>query len=437
MKRLNRMLLAAGCLVLLIVSWAVVIGAKSDTDKQAELIAQAEAYINDKIYINSVPLLEEAIKYNTPQTITAENMLKGVYLELIDQRGYRNKYIGLLEKQIKKEDATPDMFIELANFYFNNSKLKDALTVLNQGINKTGSEEIITLYENNRYSYRLGRSTYDDVTAIFNKTIAVQVDNLWGLGKYDGSLIIPCEYEKISTFNNDRAIVQKDGEIYAVDSNNNRLALLKEKVLDFGNYSGGRITLEMEDGWRRASGDFEIGSMVFEKIGTYSNGYAAAKQNGKWGLIDLSSDWLVPAEYDEIIMDELGRSFAQDAVFVRDGDSIKLIVKGELKPDNYEDARPFSDEGFAAVKQNGKWGFIDTAGEVRIGFQFDDALSFGQHLAAVKQGGLWGYINLFGKMVIEPVFIEAKSFSNGGVPVLTEQGWQFITLLEYEEGAGL
>jgi hypothetical protein len=34
--------------------------------------------------------------------------------------------------------------------------------------------------------------------------------------------------------------------------------------------------------------------------------------------------------------------------------------------------------------------------------------------------------------VIEPVFLEAKSFSEGNAPVLTDKGWQFISLIEYQ-----
>ena len=72
-----------------------------------------------------------------------------------------------------------------------------------------------------------------------------------------------------------------------------------------------------------------------------------------------------------------------------------------------------------------------------IDFEFDDALSFGQHLAAIKQGEFWGYIGISGCIAIEPVFLDAKSFSNGSAPVLTERGWQFITLLEYSNKKSL
>lgn len=73
----------------------------------------------------------------------------------------------------------------------------------------------------------------------------------------------------------------------------------------------------------------------------------------------------------------------------------------------------------------------------QIDFQFDDALSFGQHLAAVKVDGTWGYVSLSGELVIEPQFIAAKSFYHGSAPVQTRDGWRFITLEEYREGDGL
>jgi hypothetical protein len=137
------------------------------------------------------------------------------------------------------------------------------------------------------------------------------------------------------------------------------------------------------------------------------------------------------------MQDELGRSYAQNSVFVRLDGWVYLFSGGRWIDDYYEDARPFSDNGYAAVKKSGKWGFIDTYGNEKIGFIFDDALSFGQHLAAVKIEDMWGYISLFGEIVIEPIFYEAKSFSHGSAPILTERGWQFITLIEHKKGVSL
>jgi len=430
-----RILISIACILLLVISWVIVAGSKSTVEKQLELMQQAAALMNAKIYISAVPLLEEAAEYNTIHTQTAEAELKKAYLALINNRGFRRKYTNLLEKQMSRTDAKPDIFAEAAKYYIDISRVQDALVVLNSGIEKTGSDQLTALYEENRYTYSTSRAKYDYVTTAHGTAIQVQIDGLWGLAKTDGSQLIPCEYEKISTYSTDRAIVKKGKEIYAIDNNNNRIAMLYENASDIGNFANNRIPLLIDGGWRRSTGEFTLGAAVFEEFGMYSGGYAAAKTGGKWGVIDLDLNWLVPAEYDEIIQDELGRCYAQGIVFARRGDFVYMLTGGQQMGDAYEDARPFSNEGFAAVKRNGKWGFIDASGNVMIGFMFDDALSFGQHIAAVKLEGLWGYVSMSGKVVIEPQFLEAKSFSSGSAPVLTERGWQFITLMEYKKGA--
>jgi hypothetical protein len=171
--------------------------------------------------------------------------------------------------------------------------------------------------------------------------------------------------------------------------------------------------------------------MSFEELGMFSEGFVAAKINGRWGVIDKNTKWLIEAKYDDVIRDELGRSYGQGVVFVKNGEAIHLISNNNEDFGQFEDAKPFAREGFAAVKRNGLWGFIDNTGNVMIDFLFEDAHSFEQHLAAVKTGDYWGYINKNGKIVIEPIFYKAKSFTGGSAPVLTERGWDFITLIEY------
>jgi len=415
----------------------VVINSKSTAERQLELMRQAAVLINDGIYIRAVPLLEEAAGYNARYTPAAEEELKKAYLALIDTRGFRRKYTDILERQMSRKDAHSGYFAEAANFYLGISRIPEALAVLKRGIEATGDEILISLYESCRYAFSMNRTSYDQVSAIYGTTVQVQSDGLWGIATSDGLLIIPCEYERISTYSVDRAIVMANGEVYAIDKNCNRVARLHERASDFGNFADDRIPLLIGGTWYRAMGDLAPGTQAFEQIGMYSGGYAAACVDGKWGVINTTSGWLIPAEYDGIIMDELGRCYAQGSVFVQSGGEVFLFTGNRQTGGPYEDARPFSGEGYAAVKRNGLWGFIDTSGTIMIDFVFEDALSFGQHLAAIKQDGFWGYISLYGNIAIEPVFIEAKSFCNGSAPVLTERGWLFITLLEYMRRQGL
>lgn len=432
MKLGKRVLLGIGCILLISISWIIAATAKSDSQKQAELMARAEEYLADEIYVRAAPLLEEAAGYSGDHTKECEELLKGVYLALIDQQGYGRKYTELLDKQMARDDAEPAVFQEAADYYFVTGKTSKGLEVLREGIAKTNSSELIAQYEENRYEYTFGRNVYEDVTSAMNGGIQVKQDGGWGLATDSGSPVIPCIYDKVSTFDNGQVIVEKDGVISAVNADNNRVALLHHSASDFGNYSEDRVALLLDDGWHNGNGEFEVGTSCYEAIGTYTDGYVAVKENGRWGVMEMSGEWYIKAEYDEIILDELGRCYGQGAVFARQGKEVVLLVDGKSTGMVYEDAKPFGKEGYAAVKRNGLWGFIDTAGEVKINFQFDDALSFGQHLAAVKVDRDWGYVSLEGRVVIEPFFSAAKSFSNGSAPVCTVDGWEFITLTEYK-----
>lgn len=433
MNKVKRIIITSMCIIAIAASWLIVLSSKTTAEKQLDLIHKAELLTDDEIYILAVPLLEEAAGYDAKHTAAAEEELKKVYIALIDKRGISRKYTGLLEKQMARRGAPPEVFEEAAEYYLGINARQDALAVLKAGIESTSSAGLEAMYERERYAYEINRNTFEAVTSIYNRTLQVQQDGKWGIVNADGSTLIPCRYDKISTFSDNRAIVKKDDVIYAVDKDDNRVAVTQDGTQDFRNFSENRTALLSDEGWRRATGDFELGSNVFDDIGMHSGGYAAAGSGGKWGVISIGGQWLVEPQYDEIIQDELGRCYGQDAVFVRSGQEVYLYANGAFAEEVYQDARPFSDNGFAAVKKNGKWGFIDTEGNMMIEFAYDDALSFGGHLAAVKQGELWGYVSVRGDIVIEPAFLEAKSFDDGSAPVLTEKGWQIITLVEYKK----
>lgn len=436
MKYGKRILVAMGCIVLLGLSWMAAITAETDTQRQTKLMAQAAAYVEDEIYIRAVPLLEEAAAFEDTYTLEAEEALKDVYLHLIEKSGYPQKYANLLEKQMKRRDAAPQVFQEAAEYYLDKGQTQTAIAILRSGAEQTGDPELTALYEANRYVYELGRDFYQAAADIYKGSIQVKQEGYWGLADRQGRLIIPCEYDWISTYSGDRAVVQKGGVISAVDSDNNRVALFHGDASEFSNFGENRLALHTPEGWLVAGGELRTGGILLEEIGMYCNGCAAAKLDGKWGLLSPDgTEWTLAPQYDGIIQDELGRSFDQNAVFVQKGNQVLLLVEGEQVGEIYEDAQPFHG-GWAAVKRNGIWGYVDTEGTVQIDFQFQNARSFSGHLAAVETEDGWGYIDLQGKIVIAPEFSEAKSFYQGSAPVKTTDGWRILTLVEYEEGAG-
>lgn len=444
MKKKRLGLAAVIVVFALVIVWAAALLSKTNGQKQQELIRQAELLLNDEIYLRAQPLLEEAISYTDQQTAYAEELLKRVYIALIDEQGYATKYTDLLDTQMSRDTATAAVFMEAAQYYQKKGKIAKSIAVLRDGAEKTMDSAVIDEYERVRYQYRDGRVAFSQIMEAYNGMRQVETDGKWGLTDLSGEIMIPCEYEKVSTYSNALALVKKDDLIYSVDAQNHRMYVLPEgsqaggvglrqQVTDFGNYANDRVPLYRNGIWQRATGTFELGSMSFEAFGMYTDGYAAAKTGTKWGVIDLSDTWMLPAEYDAVMMDELGRCYGQGCVFAKKNGTVTLFADGQLLPGKYDDAQPFQEDGYAAVQMNGKWGFVDTAGVMQIDCQFDEARSFHQGLAAVRIGERWGYIKLDGEIAIEPVFYNAKSFCDGYAPVETENGWTIIQLYEYED----
>lgn len=104
----------------------------------------------------------------------------------------------------------------------------------------------------------------------------------------------------------------------------------------------------------------------------------------------------------------------------------------KITDEAFEDARLFADTTYAAVKKNGKWGYIDNSGKWFIKPTYDEARSFSNGFAAVKIGDKWGFINSDKELCIECQFDDAKEFSdNGSVFVKEGEEWQFLMLYSY------
>jgi hypothetical protein len=81
-------------------------------------------------------------------------------------------------------------------------------------------------------------------------------------------------------------------------------------------------------------------------------------------------------------------------------------TREEILPARYERGMPFS-EGVAAVRINGRYGYIDHRGDIVIEPRFDLAGDFYQGLAEILVGDKTGVINRKGDIVVPPQFKRA------------------------------
>lgn len=183
-------------------------------------------------------------------------------------------------------------------------------------------------------------------------------------------------------------------------------------------------------------------------------------QNGEWGYIastDTESFAIEPQF-------RIASGFMGDVAFVYISDKYAIINKtGDLLTvPKFDSFANMSANGYIAVMENGKWGYVNNDaeyvinpkfssaskfysgvsavsvngaygyigedGEYTVAPQYDMALDFSEddELAAIKTDGTWGYINKDGTIVIEPRFEEALTFENGRAIVKLHNAYGLI-----------
>jgi hypothetical protein len=174
--------------------------------------------------------------------------------------------------------------------------------------------------------------------------------------------------------------------------------------------------------------------------------YVVVKFHGQYGIIDVKENWMVTPQPNKIKLVSAERYLEQtdQNTFLKslDGNVIyftgnrldvmpgylqehlstggvweidlngRILSRQLQQPENIQKIFPES-EGLKAIKKDGKFGFIDARGRLRIANRYEDAQAFSQQLAAIKIRGRWGFINHEDKIAIQPVYDEVTSFQNG------------------------
>ena len=84
-------------------------------------------------------------------------------------------------------------------------------------------------------------------------------------------------------------------------------------------------------------------------------------------------------------------------------------------------------EGFAIVKLNGKWNYINTSGELLSPNQwFDDCYEFYNGLARVELNGEWNFIDANGDYLSDTWFDDCWGFNDGFARVKLDNKYNYI-----------
>ena len=232
----------------------------------------------------------------------------------------------------------------------------------------------------------------------------------------------------------------------------------------------------------------EIISLKYDSIGIGYNNKIAINYLGKWGVINLFEYWIVAPIFDEIAIGPYGiiskskkttslLSFEGDVLHEINGDifdhgsylEIRTIanqkgiisLQGDIVLDPFYDAVGkvghlfwgkdslgtvlLNESGeylippengisevlnyctdLYMIKKDGKYGFININGNIRIANRYDSLLCFSDKRCGYKLGDKWGFIDKDERLIVQPIYDQVFPYNDGVAVIMKKEKFGLI-----------
>lgn len=155
-------------------------------------------------------------------------------------------------------------------------------------------------------------------------------DNLYRYIDKKGKIAFRDSFENVTDFRHQVAMVSKNKHYYLIDTKGNRL---NELVYDetYAIHENGTIVVSRDGKWGiiNVCGE-EIVPIKYDETGGVMGGMAEVNLDGKWGFVNIVDDEIIPPRYDKVV-----RSFDNGVAMVSNNQNGKTIyqyinTKGEV-----------------------------------------------------------------------------------------------------------
>lgn len=250
---------------------------------------------------------------------------------------------------------------------------------------------------------------YDKIDWLGDSYYKARRDNYWGVINRLGDEIIFCKYDSIVQYTEGKLLVKFLGEdgILNLDGNWEILPQNKEiEIVDPMRYLirspyGSFVAFYPE------TVDFTAEFFLYK----HGERYLEKTLDLKIGLLDEDGERVIYPEFDEI------SALQEDSIYYAKSEKgYSFITKsGEIMNANDDRFEVINDmaEEFIGVKIDGRWGFVDINGKLRIANQYDNIGSYNEGLAPIKIRGHWGYVDKREDIIIQPAYDTVYQFKRG------------------------
>lgn len=421
--------------ILLGLSWYTAFSESVNNPKKVqEHLKNAEELEKKEIFVDAVAEYEKALEIK-PEQPEIYVKLANAYLNSNNVQ----KFKSVCEQTAETYPENREALDTLIKYYEKNNDEYDAVKYLQEFLkdypdNKAAQDWFIKL----KGSYEEIYSLYGEIKYFSNDVIVFEEEGAYGIADATGRELIKAEFKELHPFSAEGfALASREKRTYVyIDEAGQTRKVPDKEYKNLGMFESGCVVAckgekyGFLDDEMKPSSEFE-----WDKLTGIKNNIGAGKKGEKWVLINSKGKMKSKEKYGDVICDENGFCSAQKCIFVKKGESYILVdgkgkQKGKLK---FEDAKAFSEEGCAAIRMEGKWGYTDSEGKLAVKCQYEDAESFHNGFAAVKLNGKWGYIDEEGNLVIKPEFAEVTGISKNGTAAVKlgaddDTDWKLIQL---------
>jgi len=217
---------------------------------------------------------------------------------------------------------------------------------------------------------------YDNVTDFYDGISTVQDGENYGGFDKTGNIVIPFSYYYFKSLKNGTMIIDSSWNYGLMNTKGEKLTEIHfgsaERLTDniIRVLLNGNLFVLNNQG-------FSVNRKGFDLIDEEHGGYCRVKLKGKWGFMDTTGKIAVELNYDEV------RNFFPSGVapFKSNWKWGLIDTKGNVVVDTLYDeiGEEFSfgidwnsnDFGFIKARKDGKTGFIDAAGNVKVPFKYE------------------------------------------------------------------
>jgi hypothetical protein len=293
---------------------------------------------------------------------------------------------------------------------------------------------------------------WDSLSELEDDLFLAKRNDRWGAIRSTSELQVPVVYDTLQFYEGGyRAFLKTSGCLLLDRSGTVKTAKAYGSIQEFDS-STWKVRNGIYWGLLNQEGN-EVVHCVFDSIGDRIGNLVAVKFKGLYGIIDLQENWIIaPQRYPIRLADETrylliqpGNSFLKSMdgkviyftsypVEFKEKYWIEHLPNGTQNNLNYDGVKITMDEmpkgrtsvtevsvpnlfqineGLQGIRRNGKYGFVDGKGKLRIANRYDSIGAFQNGLAPIKLIGLWGFINTSDKIVVQPNYESVSTFING------------------------